>query len=56
MHGTLTLCGYGKSGIILLETAPVSITETCLHKGGEGDECEGWWTGEDKRAAPDGLL
>lgn len=28
-----TMCSYGKFGRILLEIAPVSITETCLHKG-----------------------
>lgn len=42
MEGTLTLCSYGKFGRILLEIAPVSITETCSHKGAEGDEREGW--------------
>lgn len=55
----MTLCTYGKFGRILLEIAPVSITETCLHKGAEGDEREGWrerGQGEEKRAAPDGLL
>lgn len=50
---------YGKFGRILLEIAPVNITETCLHKGAEGDKWEGWCEhgqGEEKRAAPDGLL
>lgn len=36
------MCSYGKFGRILLEIAPVSITETCLHKGAEGDKWEGW--------------
>lgn len=59
MEGTLTLCSYGKLGRILLEIAPVSTTETCLHTGAEGDEQEGWCEcgqGEKERAAPDGLL
>lgn len=38
----MTLCSYGKFGRILLEIAPVSITETCLHKRAEGEEQEGW--------------
>lgn len=35
--GDIDTVYYGKLVRILLEIAPVSITETCLHKGVEGD-------------------
>lgn len=36
----LTPCSYGKFGRILLEIAPVSVTETCFHNGAEGEHLE----------------